>query len=294
MRIGIILPLGETAPDARPGYAGVRALALQAEAAGLDSVWVYDHLLAEGVHDAEQSPWEAWTVLSAVAEATTSVRLGTLVLCTSFRNAGVLARMADTLQEVSGDRLVLGLGSGWHEPEYTAFGMPFADRVDGFAEAVRVICGMLRDGRATVTGRHHTVVDAPVRARPGRVPPEILIASVRPRMMRLTAQHADAWNLAWFGHPSSRWRSTSGDLDRACEAVGRDPAAVRRTAGVLVHLAPPEPDDRLVPIGGSPQSVAEGLRAWEAEGVDEVVLSLDPPTPACTDLMLAGVAAFRG
>ncbi|HET7474966.1 MAG TPA: LLM class flavin-dependent oxidoreductase [Dermatophilaceae bacterium] len=294
MLTGVIVPMGGLAPEVPHDYQGIRALVLRAEAGGLDSVWVYDHLLAEGTHDAQESPWEAWTLLTALAEATERVRLGALVLCTSFRNAGVLARMADTFQEVSGGRLVLGIGSGWHRPEYDAFGLPFAGRVDGFEEAAKILAGMLRQGRATVEGRHHRVADAPVRLRDGRQAPEILIAAKGPRMLDLTARYADAWNLAWFGRPDQRWRRVSTDLDRACAAAGRDPATLRRTAGVLVRLTPPEPAEGVAALAGTPQAVADGLHAWAEEGVDEVILNLDPATPAAMDLVVAGMRRYRG
>jgi alkanesulfonate monooxygenase SsuD/methylene tetrahydromethanopterin reductase-like flavin-dependent oxidoreductase (luciferase family) len=189
MRVGVIVPMGdEDGAEAPRSYAEIKAYAVAVEDAGLDSVWVYDHLLAEGLDDPENSPWEAWSVLCGLVEATSRVRLGTLVMCTSFRPAGVLARMADTVQEMSGNRLVLGIGAGWHQPEYRAFGLPFEPRVSGFEEAAQVITGMLRGGEATGAGTHHSADRAPVRARPGRVAPEILIAARRPRMLRLAAQ----------------------------------------------------------------------------------------------------------
>src|SRR6187401_571472 len=135
MKIGLIVPMGDELQAGVPQrWSDIKALAVAAEDAGLDSVWVYDHLLADGPEQAAESPWEAWTLLTALAAVTSRVKLGPLVLCGPFREPGVLARMADTLQEISADRLILGLGCGWHQPEFDAFGLPFDERVGRFAE----------------------------------------------------------------------------------------------------------------------------------------------------------------
>ena len=296
MRVGVILPMGDDAPGqgVPRRYAEIKAYALAAEAAGLDTVWVFDHLLADTIEAAEDSPWEAWSVLSGLAEATERVRLGTLVMCTSFRHAGLLARMADTVQEMSGDRLVLGIGAGWHQPEYTAFGLPFDARVDGFAEAAAVLTGMLRDGRATVDGSQHSVIDAPVRERPDRVAPEILIAAAKPRMLRLTALYADSWNLAWFGLPGPRFREASRALDAACESVGRDPASLARTAGIQLGAGSSEQGDELRLVRGDANRLADALAAWQAEGVAEVVVLASPSNAATLDLVAEATRRFRG
>ena len=139
-------------PNGIMAYPAIRAVAVAAERSGLDSVWVFDHLLfridgeTTGIH-------ECWTILSAVAEATSRVELGTLVMCTGFRNAGLLAKMAATLDHVSGGRLILGIGAGWHEPEYEAFGYPYDHRVARFEEALTVITELIRHGRADLDGR---------------------------------------------------------------------------------------------------------------------------------------------
>src|SRR5262245_28191553 len=114
-------------------FSGIRAMALDAESAGLDSVWLFDRLLmVETWGEPPEATWECWSLLSALANATQTVKLGTLVLCNSFRHPGLVARMAHTVQEISGGRLILGLGAGWHLPEYKAFGLPFDHRVSRF------------------------------------------------------------------------------------------------------------------------------------------------------------------
>lgn len=295
MRVGIILPMGdESEPGVPRGYADIRDLATGAEAAGLDSVWVYDHL-GDASEDASASPWEAWTVMSALAEATSRVRLGQLVLCTAFRSPGVLARMADTLQDVSEGRVVLGLGSGWHEPEFRAFDLPFDHRVGRFAEALEIIATMLRSGRATFDGTYHHVEDAPVRIRPDRPVPPILVAAIGPRMLRLTAQHADVWNLAWFGLPGERFRTANANLTAACREIGRDPATLERTAGI--RIATPTKDnadeDPTRLIRGDASDVAAAFQAWSDEGVCELICWPDPSDAATLDTIAEALTMYR-
>ncbi len=128
MKVGVILPL--STDNGVPSYIQIRAWARAAEAAGLDSVWIYDHLLYRFPDKPPQGIWEGWTVMAALAEATERVELGALVLCTAFRNPAVLAKMAVTLDEISGGRIILGLGAGWHEPEFAAFSLPFDHLAD--------------------------------------------------------------------------------------------------------------------------------------------------------------------
>ena len=223
MRVGIVLPIADEDDQGTVrSYASIREVALAAEAAGLDSAWVFDHLLfrsgseTSGIH-------ECWTILAAIAEATERVELGTLVMCTAFRNAALLAKMAAALDEVSAGRLILGIGAGWHDPEFEAFGYPTDHKVSRFEEALAIITGLIREGRADLDGRYMTARDA-VLAPPARPDLPILVASKGPRMMELAARHADAWNAAWFGMPDERLARLRRDLAAACERVGRDPA----------------------------------------------------------------------
>jgi alkanesulfonate monooxygenase SsuD/methylene tetrahydromethanopterin reductase-like flavin-dependent oxidoreductase (luciferase family) len=262
-----------------------------AEDAGLDSVWVYDHLLADGPEQAADSPWEAWTILTALAASTTRIRLGVLVLAVPFRDPGVLARMADTLQEVSANRLVLGIGAGWHQPEFDAFGLPFDHRVSRFEEATQVITSLLRDGRSTMAGRFYRTESAPIRERPDRVPPEILIAAKRSRMLQLTATYADSWNIAWFGVPGPAFRQSAGDFANACEAVGRDPSTVRRTVGFRIAAEDSGQDETKI-VRGGPAAIADAISAWDAEGIDELITWPEPSSRLGLDLLLDGVDRY--
>jgi alkanesulfonate monooxygenase SsuD/methylene tetrahydromethanopterin reductase-like flavin-dependent oxidoreductase (luciferase family) len=297
MRVGIVLPIAEEdGYGAIPPYPYIRDIALAAEAAGLDSIWVFDHLLfrfdgtTTGIH-------ECWTILSALAEATERVELGALVMCTGFRNAALLAKMAATLDHLSGGRLILGIGSGWHDPEFEAFGYPTDHKVTRFEEALAVITGLIRDGRADFDGRFVTARDA-VLVPPARPDLPILVASKRPRMLELTARHADAWNLAWFGLPDERLAGIRAQLRGACERVGRDPATLQDTVGVTVRypdlvVQPPAGPADGPALGGSPGEVAAGLAAHAAAGADHLIVALEPCTPASLARFAQSVALYR-
>ena len=295
MRVGIVLPIAESDGEhGTPSYPFIRDIAVGAEAAGLDSVWVFDHLLfrsdgkTEGIH-------ECWTLLSAVADATDRVELGTIVMCTAFRNPALLAKMAATLDHISSGRLILGIGCGWHDPEYEAFGYPTDHKVSRFEESLEVISGLIRDGRADLEGQFVTARDA-VLVPPARRDLPILIAAKRPRMLELTARHADAWNMAWFGLPDERLATLRADLHAACERVGRDPATLTDTVGMVVQY--PEsvwPAFELSPraISGSRSDIADGLAAHAAAGADHLIVVLEPCTPATLAEFGEAVALFR-
>ena len=234
MRIGIVLPIAEEdGPDGVLSWTEIRAVAEAAESSGLDSVWVFDHLLfrsdgeTTGIH-------ECWTILAAVAAATSKVELGTIVMCTGFRNPALLAKMAATLDHISGGRLILGIGSGWHDPEFEAFGYPTDHKVGRFEEALTIISGLIREGQVTLDGQWSTARDAVLRP-PARPDMKILVAAKGPRMLELTARHADAWNLAWFGLPNERLAKVRGELEATIERVGRDPATLDITVGITVR-----------------------------------------------------------
>ncbi len=291
MKIGIVLPQGSSDGPGAIAWTRIRDIARHAEAVGLDSVWAYDHLIfrlpdEQGVV-AEDGIHEAWTVLTAVAASTERIELGTIVLGTGFRPPALTAKMAATLDEVAGGRLTLGLGTGWHEPEYRAFGYPFDHRAARFDEALRIIVPLLRGERVTFAGTYHDVDDAvlipapprPTRipgsaAMPGRLP--ILIAAKGERVLRLTARWADAWNTAWFGLPDERFAERARDLRAACEAEGRDPATLEVTVGVTVAAGATtiEQGGQAALPGRSVAEVARGFDAWAALGVGHLQVNL--------------------
>jgi alkanesulfonate monooxygenase SsuD/methylene tetrahydromethanopterin reductase-like flavin-dependent oxidoreductase (luciferase family) len=282
-RVGIVLPIAdEDDGNGVPSYASVRKIALAAEHDGLDSLWVFDHLLFRTADGAESGIHECWTILAAIAEATRRVELGTIVLATAFRNAALQAKMAATLDEVSGGRLIFGIGSGWYEPEFAAFGYPFDHRVGRFEESLAVITGLIRTGRATLDGRWVTAADAAL-IPPARQNLPILIAAKGPRMLELTARHADAWNLAWFGLPDDRLARIRGELMDACARVGRDPATLAITVGINVKYgAAAEPGEGAPQppnwLSGTPDVIATGLRAHADAGASHLIAVLEPTT----------------
>ena len=156
MKIGLMLYLvnDRETNDKRP-YQSIRELAQQAEADGFDSIWLADHLMYRRPGAPTTGIWECWTMLAALAEATHRVEIGSLVLCNSFRNPAILAKMATALDEVSDGRLILGVGAGWNEPEYQAFGLPFDHRASRFEEAMQILVPMLRDGHVDFTGQYY-------------------------------------------------------------------------------------------------------------------------------------------
>jgi alkanesulfonate monooxygenase SsuD/methylene tetrahydromethanopterin reductase-like flavin-dependent oxidoreductase (luciferase family) len=299
MRIGIVLPIAEDDAGAGIlGYPQIREVAVAAEHAELDSVWVFDHLLyrfdgeTSGIH-------ECWTILAAIAEATRRVELGTIVMCTSFRNPALLAKMAATLDHLSGGRLILGIGAWWHDPEYDAFGYPTDHRVGRFEEALTVIRGMIRDGRADLDGRYVTARDAVLRP-PARPDLPILIAAKRPRMLELTARHADAWNLAWFGLPDERLARVRDELHETCRRVGRDPSTLAVTVGITVRYpaltsaGTGEADAPQTPgLTGTPAEIAAGLLAHAQAGAAHAIAVLEPCTPETVAAFAEAVELFR-
>lgn len=283
LRVGIQLPEAEY--EAR--WTELREMTQLAEQIGLDSVWVGDHYLYRD-HRGTLGVWEAWTQLAAMAAVTSRITIGPLVASTSFHLPGVLAKMASTVDEISGGRLVLGLGAGWNEPEYRAFGFPFDERVSRFEEAFTIVHTLLRDGRIDHEGRFYSLRDCELKPRgPRPEGPPLMVGSIGPRMLRITMPHVAAWN-AWFtyyGNTPEGVAAVRSVVDDACREVGRDPAGVERTVAVFLALEERpmirdfdrEPCD---PIRGTPEQVAEVLRAFAREGIAEVQLVIDPVTTA--------------
>jgi alkanesulfonate monooxygenase SsuD/methylene tetrahydromethanopterin reductase-like flavin-dependent oxidoreductase (luciferase family) len=283
MKIGVILLLGEDeAIGLPPPYADIRANALAAEASGLDSVWVYDHLVYHFPGKEPQGVWECWTIASALAEATQRVELGTLVLCTAFRNPAVTAKMAVTIDEVTRQRLILGIGAGWHPAEFETFGLNFSHKVDQFEEATKIIAPLVHEGHVDFTGEYVSAPDCIMLPKPTRRIP-LLIAGKQPRMMSLVARYADAYNTAWWGDVSSIEPDRNALRD-ACAAINRDFDEITFTAGVVIRfddlLGPSEeePDPKKV-LSGTVEQIAAGLRAYREAGVDHVIANIDPLTP---------------
>lgn len=276
--LGLNLPYVEGQMDgATPRWADILAMAQAAEEVGFDAVWVSDHVGFGDPKGDWDGAWESWTLLSALAASTRRVRLGTYVTCTPFRNPALLAKMAETLDEVSDGRVILGLGAGWNEAEFDAYGFPFTDRFDRFEDSLRIICSMARTGLSSHDGRV-------VRTRSARLAPrgprpdglEVMCGATGPRMLRLTAELADHWN------GGQRSAAETGPLlralDDACLASGRDPASITRSVEALVRTLPaPDgaaPEER--EIRGTPDEIAVALREYAALGIDHLQVQLRP------------------
>ena len=301
MDIGMILPMNDADGPGAAGWPRIRALAQAAEAGGIDSLWVYDHLIFRLAGEEEDGIHEAWTILAAVAAVTERAKLGTIVLGTGFRPPALLAKMAATLDEIAGGRLILGLGTGWHEPENQAFGYPFDHRAGRFEEALSIIAPLLRGERVSFLGHWHQVDDAvliPPPVRPTRLPGHVplLIAARGERTLRMVARFADAWNAAWYGFPDERFTQRRADLVAACEAEGRDPAEIEVTVGITIDSAtaaggrPAAP--AVLPLDAS--VIAKAFDAWRDLGVGHVQVDLRPADERTVGVLAAARAKHRG
>jgi probable F420-dependent oxidoreductase len=283
LKVGLILPDTEREMGgATAGWSDLAAMARMAEELGFDSLWNADHLIYRFPEKPVQGPWECWSVMAALAAVTSRVEIGPLVSCTSFRNPALLAKIADTVDEISGGRLVLGIGAGWHEPEYVAFGYPFDHRVSRFAEAIVIIHGLLRTGHVDFAGTYYTAQDCELRPRgPRPAGPPIMIGSTSPRMVGLLAAYGDIWN-AWARQSLAELAEDRAKVDAALEAAGRDPATVERTVSLLVDLpaATGRPSEEKAGFRPrQPEELADHLASYAAAGISHVQLMLDPNTP---------------
>jgi alkanesulfonate monooxygenase SsuD/methylene tetrahydromethanopterin reductase-like flavin-dependent oxidoreductase (luciferase family) len=289
MRVGLVLPIGERGdpPRATP-YRDMRELAVLAEHSGLDSIWVADHFFYEPPSGPTRGLWESWTILAALADATRRVELGPLVLCTPFRNPALIAWMANTIDEVSGGRFVLGLGAGWHEPEFKAFGFEFERRVSLFEDSLEIVVPLLREGRVDydglLAGAH-----GELRPRgPRQSGPPVLISASKPRMMGLTAKWADRYNTCWYGLPTDEFHADVANLRRACADRGRDASEIEVNVGLQVVGELTADSAGGGAVSGSPEQIADALRAWREVGVAGSMRHMASATPQMVERVARG------
>jgi alkanesulfonate monooxygenase SsuD/methylene tetrahydromethanopterin reductase-like flavin-dependent oxidoreductase (luciferase family) len=280
MRVGVQLP--EVERDVRRDE--LAAMARAAEEVGFDSIWVGDHLL---YREPDRGPWDCWTQLGWLAAITERVELGPLVACTAFHPPGVLARMAAAVSELSGGRLVLGLGAGWNVPEFEAFGLPFDHHVSRFEEAFEIVRRLLGGERVSFHGRYHDVEDALLLPQPA-LAPKLMVGANRPRLLSITLPYVDVWN-TWFsryGNTVEGFARENAGVDEAAERAGRDPREVERSACVYVALeegGPRQNDEGMPPVAAG--ELRAHLGALAEAGADEAILVLDPVTePAIRSL----------
>ena len=291
LQIGLMMRNGDhRAPGAGRvvPWPELQEMARLAEDVGVDTLFVPDHLLFRNaghvvVPEGEtRGNWEAFTLLSALAVSTTRVTLGPFVACTSFRNPALLAKMADSLQHVSGGRLLLGLGAGWHEPEYDAYGYQFDHLASRFGEALGIILPLLKGEHVTAKGTYYEVDDCVLHPHGSSTgTPPIWIGAKGPRMLRLVARHADAYNTVMHATPETL-AEPFAKLEQACREVGRDPATILKTAAGFVALPGADDDPGGMPdirVEGTPEQVAEKLAALHDAGVQHYTCFTSPVGP---------------
>jgi alkanesulfonate monooxygenase SsuD/methylene tetrahydromethanopterin reductase-like flavin-dependent oxidoreductase (luciferase family) len=258
-------------------------MARAAEECGFDSIWVGDHMLYRGDGRPERGPWDAWTLLAALAASTERVQLGPLVASTAFHPPGLIARMAATIDELSGGRFVLGLGAGWNETEFRSFGIPFDRLVSRFEESFEIIRRLLAGERVSFEGRFQRVDDAVLMPRLARSVP-MMIGTSGPRMLQITLPHVATWNAwySWYGNTAAGFAALGAGVE----------SAVRRSACVLVAVdggageRPLEADAPPV----APEDLAAHLRDLAGAGADEAILVFDPINEASIRAVASALA----
>jgi probable F420-dependent oxidoreductase len=309
MTVGLMLPIW-TRGSALPGWTldpdreairwpSLMRLAKLAEGVGFDALWVPDHVLMDEQWDppggdpagepstTNEPPsggLDCWSILAGLAATTSRIGLGTLVSCTAYRNPARLAKIAATVDEISGGRLTLGLGAGDHWREHQALGIPWTKPVGRFEEALQIIVPLLRDGRVDFAGEHYSARDCELIPRgPRPHGPPILIGALGtgPRMLRLVAEHADIWN-GWYAFDDAEARpqaeAAMRRVDEACVEHGRSLETLERSVGISVAIPPARGEAST--LTGTPEEIAEGLAGYRDLGVDQIQVVLASPTEA--------------
>ena len=293
-KIGLFVPHFEQPWNGNlPRWTDIATMARRAEEVGFDSFWLPDHLLFRFPQVHQQGAWDAWSLLAPVAATTHSIEIGPLVACASFRNPTLIAKMASTIDEISGGRLILGLGAGWHEPEYAAFGFPHDRRVSRFKEAIQIITTLLRTGHVDFQGTYYTARDCELRPRGPRLEgPPILIGGSGDRMLRLAARFGDAWN-ADRQNDVAAVQALNARVDAACNDVERDPDSLSRVIGIQVDLLSTsrqalQPRQWVMapwPLTGTPEDLAAQIRCYALARVEHMMVWIDP-------VSVPGIEAF--
>jgi len=275
--LGINIPNSERAIFAgTPRYADMLAMSQAAAKSGFEVLWFDDHF--SFTTDADlRGAWDAWTLMAAIAAAVPDVQIGPMVACTAYRNPGVIAKMSEMIDDISGGRFILGLGAGWHKPEYDQFGIRYEPRVSQFEEALEIIHGLVRTGKADVQGSYYQAneaVNLPRGPRPEG--PPILIGSTGERMLKSLVRYADAWNTG--GGTVEELKVKIAKLDAACEDAGRDSNTVVRTVGVAV-AGDGNTNDAANVIKGNTEQKVDRLREIVSLGFQHIMIRVDPSTP---------------
>ena len=299
VKIGLMVFLAnDRENNSKRPYDAIRAVAQQAETDGFDSIWLPDHLFYRNSSEPTRGIWECWTMLAALAEATQHVEVGTLVTCNSFRNPAILAKMATTADEVSHGRLILGVGAGWNEPEYQAFGLPFDHRVDRFEEALQILKPLLHEGHVDFAGQYYQARNCDIVPRGPRSegPPLMVGSEGGPRMLKLTAQYADLWNTGYMGKPETMAERLT-KIETACREIGRDPATLGITALIglwFPDLQAKKPSFFTNPLTGTVQEIAAAMHGYAKLGMQHIMFQCEPYTPEARQRLTEALQLYRG
>jgi alkanesulfonate monooxygenase SsuD/methylene tetrahydromethanopterin reductase-like flavin-dependent oxidoreductase (luciferase family) len=289
MHVGVVLPNLEDPPTGEaPSWETIRDMARQAEVLGFDTVWVADELLWQMDPFGARGWWEGVALAGAVAASTTTIGVGTWVLSALHRNPALTAKVAETLDEISGGRFLFGLGAGHAGRQGEAFGYPLDHTIGRYQEALEIIVPLLREGRADFAGEYHRVVNLehrPRGPRAGRIP--LMLGGHQARTMGLAVRYADIWSD--YARESSlveAFEPVLRQLDALCAEQGRDPASLGRSIGVVVEPIDEHNAEEAglgVPISGSTEEIATQVRRFGEIGVTRIELVLMPPTPAALE-----------
>jgi alkanesulfonate monooxygenase SsuD/methylene tetrahydromethanopterin reductase-like flavin-dependent oxidoreductase (luciferase family) len=300
-RIGLNLPTWPLRDGSYAGWPQLRRLAQAMDALGVDTLWVPDHLQRSTPARGTFGFWECWTILTAAAEATSRIEVGPFIACTGFRNPALLAKMAATLDEVSGGRLVLGLGSGVpaRDPSWNAFGYDGSRHVAKYAEAVEIVTRLLREPTVTFDGEHYRTEDAQLIPRgPREGGPPVLVAGLGDRTARVAARFGDLINVNRALASAADAREAMDVAARACAAVGRDAATLEVTGWARLAIdGRGLAIERAGCIAGDPPTVAAVVREIHGIGITHLTMypgaADDPsPLPALTDETLDAFVPF--
>ena len=280
IRFGFCMPVGY-GKEKGSSFVGDLNRALELITGHFDAAWIIDHL-----QSGDDDMLEGFTTLSYMAALHPQLNFGHTVLCQSFRNPALLAKMGATLQYLSGGRFTLGIGAGWNEEEYNAYGYDFPPasvRVEQLDEALQIIKAMWTEEKATFTGKHYSILNAYCEPKPHPLP-SIMVGAFKPKMLRLTAKYADSWNVS--STRAESYRRMVEEFERACAEVGRDPLTVQRSWGggcicaptqeeaeaLAADLYSAEDDEENFDFVGTPEQLVEQMRPFIDLGVDYFIL----------------------
>jgi alkanesulfonate monooxygenase SsuD/methylene tetrahydromethanopterin reductase-like flavin-dependent oxidoreductase (luciferase family) len=277
MSLGLMVPIREGSMGGEtPRFRDFVEMATLARDIGFEVIWFPDHFTME--HEGELAGvWECWTLMAAVAASVPGIHVGPLVSCTGFRNPGLIAKMTETMDEISGGRFILGIGAGWNEIEYRQFGYPFDYRASRFEEAVQVIHPLLREGQANYQGRFleaNEAINQPRGPRPSGAP--MLIGSNGNRLLKTVARYADAWNSDWEDDPA-KMATLIANVDAACVEIGRPTDSLVKTGSTRFAMDDAVPQQAGM-MRGSPDEIVERMAAFQAFGLQHLVCGLEPRT----------------